>query len=144
MEVTWNSTELQSKIQTWGYFWTHGVRWKLQNTIRRYEMRTWGVSNNPNLGVTTGNARVEALELLYLKYLAPGILWSALGLRARCQNTMTGWDSKFDLRFLSQCGSTYNCLSRSVPEIHQLVAGTSSNQLTTKTKSQSRRILTTG
>ena len=29
-----------------------------------------------------------------------------------------------DLQLLSQCGSTYNCLSRSVPEIHSHVAGT--------------------
>ena len=28
------------------------------------------------------------------------------------------WDSNFDLLLLSQCGSTYNCLSRSVSEIH--------------------------
>ena len=27
----------------------------------------------------------------------------------------TGWDSKFDLQLLSQCGSMYNCQSRSVP-----------------------------
>ena len=40
---------------------------------------------------------------------------------------MTG---KFDLQLLSQCGSTYNCLSRSVPEIHTHVAGTLSNQQT--------------
>ena len=37
---------------------------------------------------------------------------------ARCQYTVTGWDGKFDLQLLSQCGSTCNCLSRSVPEIH--------------------------
>ena len=30
-----------------------------------------------------------------------------------------------------QCGSTYTCLSRSVPDIHQHVAGTLSNQQTT-------------
>ena len=38
-----------------------------------------------------------------------------------------------DLQLLSQCGSTQNCLSRSVPEIHSHVAGTlnkqASNQL---------------
>ena len=38
----------------------------------------------------------------------------------------------FDLQLLSQCGSTYNCLSRSVPEIHLHVAGTLSNQPTNK------------
>ena len=41
---------------------------------------------------------------------------------------MTGWGSKFDLQLLSQCGSTYYCLRRSIPEIHQIVAGTLSNQ----------------
>ena len=36
-----------------------------------------------------------------------------------------------DLQLLSQCGSTYTCLSRSVPEIHLRVAGTLNNQPTT-------------
>ena len=40
-------------------------------------------------------------------------------------------DSKFDLQFLSQCGSTYNCLSTFTPEIHQHVVGTLSNQQAT-------------
>ena len=39
--------------------------------------------------------------------------WSAL-----CQYTETGWDGKFELQLLLQCDSTYNCLRRSVPEIH--------------------------
>ena len=38
---------------------------------------------------------------------------------------------KFDLQLLSQRGSTWNCLSRSVSEIHQHVAGTLSSQPTT-------------
>ena len=46
-------------------------------------------------------------------------------------NTVTGWDGKFDLQLLSQCGSTSTCLSRSVPEIHWHVAWTFSNQQTT-------------
>ena len=37
---------------------------------------------------------------------------------SRCQYTVTGWDRKFDLQLLSQCGSTYNCLSIPIPEIH--------------------------
>ena len=41
---------------------------------------------------------------------------------------MTGWDGKLDLQPPSRCGSTYNCLSRSVPEIHWHVAGTLSKQ----------------
>ena len=49
---------------------------------------------------------------------------------ARCQYTVTGWDGKFDLQLLSQCGSTSNCLCRSVPEIHLHVAGTLSSQPT--------------
>ena len=48
---------------------------------------------------------------------APGVIGSALVLAGRCQNIVTGSDRKFDLHPLSQCGSTYNCLSRSVPEI---------------------------
>ena len=43
---------------------------------------------------------------------------------------MTGWGRKFDLQLLPQCGSTYICQSRSVPEIHKPVAGTLSNQQT--------------
>ena len=35
-----------------------------------------------------------------------------------CQYTVTGWDSKLDLQLLSQCGSTYTNLSRSVPETY--------------------------
>ena len=45
---------------------------------------------------------------------------------------MTGWDGKFGLQHLSQCGSTYNYLCRSVPEIHSHAAGTLSNQPTNK------------
>ena len=52
---------------------------------------------------------------------------------ARCQYTMTEWDGKFGLQLLFQCGSTYNCLSRSVPKIHSHVAGTLSNQPTKDT-----------
>ena len=37
---------------------------------------------------------------------------------AWCQYTVTGWGRKFDVQLLSQCGSTHNCLSRSVPEIY--------------------------
>ena len=33
-----------------------------------------------------------------------------------------------DLQLVSQCGSTYNCLSGSAPEIHSHVSGTSSNK----------------
>ena len=51
---------------------------------------------------------------------------------AWCQYTVNGWDGKFGLQLLSQCGSTYNCLSRSVPEIHLHAAGTLSNQPTNK------------
>ena len=54
-----------------------------------------------------------------------GQWWDLLGL---CQYAVIGWDGKFDLQVLSQCGSTYNCLSRSVSEIHQYIAGTLSNQ----------------
>ena len=37
---------------------------------------------------------------------------------AQCQYTVTGWDGKFGLQLLPQCGSTQNCVSRSVPGIH--------------------------
>ena len=48
---------------------------------------------------------------------------------------VTGWDSKFDLQFLSKCGSTCTCLSRSVPDILQHGAWTFSKQPTTTTSS---------
>ena len=44
--------------------------------------------------------------------------WRYRAWLARCQYPVTGWGSKFDLQLLSQCGSTYICLSRSVSEIH--------------------------
>ena len=50
---------------------------------------------------------------------------------AHCQYIVTGWDGKFGRQLLPQCGSTKNCLSRSIPEIHLHVAGTLSNQQTT-------------
>ena len=34
------------------------------------------------------------------------------------QYTVTEWDKKFDLKLMPQCCTTYNCLSRSVPEIY--------------------------
>ena len=37
---------------------------------------------------------------------------------------------KLNLQLLSQCGSTYNCLGRAVPERHCRVAGTLNNQQT--------------
>ena len=58
-----------------------------------------------------------------------GEFWDWL---ARCQYTVTGWDGKFGLQLLSQCGSTETCLCRSVREIHWHVAGTLSNQPTNK------------
>ena len=42
----------------------------------------------------------------------------------RCQYTVSGWDGKLDLQLLSQCGSMYNYLSISIPELHLHVAGT--------------------
>ena len=51
-------------------------------------------------------ARHLALKCLYQEWLV------------QCQFNVTRWDSKFDLPPLPQCGSTQNCLSRSVHEIH--------------------------
>ena len=53
------------------------------------------------------------LVLQWLPCQAPGII--ELGL-VDYQYTLTGGDTKFDLLFLSQCGSTSNCLSRPRPE----------------------------
>ena len=41
------------------------------------------------------------------------------------------WVKQFELLLPTQCGSTYNFLSRPVPEIHKHVAGKLSNQHTT-------------
>ena len=34
-----------------------------------------------------------------------------------CQYTVTGQDSKFDLQLMSQCGSTFNCSNRFMLEV---------------------------
>ena len=52
-----------------------------------------------------------------------GIRGSALGLVGLVSVYCDWACRKFDLQLLSQCGSTYNCLSRSIPEIHKHVAG---------------------
>ena len=56
------------------------------------------------------------------RLLLLGQCWDWL---AWCQYTVIGWDGKFDLQLLSQCG-------RSVLEIHSHVAGTLSKQQTSK------------
>ena len=54
--------------------------------------------------------------------------------RARAGSCWPGvsilWPGRVESLSLSQCGSTYICLNRSVPEIHSHVAGTLSNQQT--------------
>ena len=57
---------------------------------------------------------LKNLVLQWLPYQAPGVTGSALGLVGPESYTMTGWDGKFDLQFLSQCSSPYNHLSRSM------------------------------
>ena len=76
-------------------------------------------------GIFSGSSHTSDLKLAlqWLPCQAPGVIGSALGLVGP-----TGWDGKFGLQLLSQCGSTLNCLSRSVPEIHSHVAGTLSKQ----------------
>ena len=64
----------------------------------------------------------------WLPCQAPGVIGSALGLVGRCQYTVIRWERKLDLQLLSQCGSTYNCLSRPVSEMYiGMFAGTLSN-----------------
>ena len=55
----------------------------------------------------------------------PGVVGSAPELVGL---DLTEWYGKFDLQLLSQCGSQYNCLSRSVPETLYNVAGTYNQQ----------------
>ena len=45
---------------------------------------------------------------------------------AWCHFAVTGWGRKFDLRLLSQCGSTSSCVGRSISEIHYQCGSTSS------------------
>ena len=59
-----------------------------------------------------------------------GLLLRLADWLARCQCTVTRWHGNFDLLFLCQCGSTYNCLSRSVPETHMHVVGTLNSRQT--------------
>ena len=42
--------------------------------------------------------------------VSAGTVWPGVGILGEIE--------KFDLQLLSQCGSTCNCLSRSVPDIH--------------------------
>ena len=55
-----------------------------------------------------------------LPCLTPGLAGSELGLigPASVHCTVAGRESKFDLQLLSRRGSSWNCLSRSVPEMH--------------------------
>ena len=69
------------------------------------------------------------LALCWLPCQAPGVVGSTLGL-VDLVSVYCGL-GKFDVQRFSQCGSTYSCLSRPVPEIHTYVAGTLSNQQTT-------------
>ena len=56
------------------------------------------------------------IALQWLPCQVPGVMGSVLGL-AGLVSVYCDW-VRFDLQLLSQCGSTYNSLSRSVPEIH--------------------------
>ena len=88
------------------------------------------VSNPACARIFPGSSHTSDLINWHSRRLAlKGQRWDWL---TRCQCTVAGWDGKFDLQLLSQCGSTYTCLSRSVPEIHSHVAGTLSNQPTNK------------
>ena len=66
----------------------------------------------------------STLVLHWLPCQAPGVIRSALGLAGPVSVYCHWMRNKFDRQLLSQCGSTYKCLSRSVPEIHRHVAGT--------------------
>ena len=68
-------------------------------------------SDTNDLKIRTPVATLPGLRCLVLQ----GQRWDWL---AQCQYSVTGWGRKFDLQLLSPCGSMYNCLSRSVPEIH--------------------------
>ena len=71
------------------------------------------------------------LALRWLPCQAPGLIGSVLGLVGPVSVYCDWVRWKFGLQLLSQCGSTSNCLSRSVPEIHLHVAGTLSKKQTT-------------
>ena len=58
----------------------------------------------------------------------PGVLGSQLELVGLVSVSMTGLDCKFNLQFLSWCGSMYNRLCRYIPEAHLNVAGMLSKQ----------------
>ena len=83
------------------------------------ERQTWG--SNPAWGIYPGRVIpvTSKLAFQWLPCQASGVIGSTLGLvgtvAAYCD-----WVRKKvgDLQFLSQCSSTYNCQSRSVPEIH--------------------------
>ena len=82
-------------------------------------------------GIFSGSSHTSDLNIgaPVLTCQAPGVIGSALGLVGPV-SVYCDWVrwKIFDLQLLSQCDSTSNCLSRSVPEIHSHVAWTLSNQ----------------
>ena len=66
------------------------------------------------------------------QWQASGVIGSGLGLVGPVSVYCDWVRWKFGMQLLLQCGSTYNCLCRSVSEIHSHVAGALSNQPTNK------------
>ena len=77
-----------------------GIRFPLASGIFRVEsykwLQNWHCNGYPARCLSSWERRLDWL--------------------ARCQYSVTGWNGKFDLRLLSQCGSTHTCLRRSVPD----------------------------
>ena len=121
---------LHSETACKGNGFLHGVTASLAKWLNRTVR-----SSNPSCdGIFPGRV-IRATSKLALQWLpcqVPGVIGSRWDWSARCQYTVTGRGREFNLQLLYQCGSTYNCLSRSVPEIHSHVARTLSKQATNK------------
>ena len=66
---------------------------------------------------TSWERRRRRKVLWWIPCQTPAVIRSALGM-ADPVPAYCNWDLNVDLQILFQCSSTYNCLRRSVPEIH--------------------------
>ena len=89
-----------------------------------YHLGGWVVWRPPRGSLPTFcgwvNPVTQTLELPARNLTSLG---KCLGWSARCQYTVTGWDSKIDLQLRSECGTAVDYQTRSVPEtdLHVIV-----------------------
>ena len=113
--VTWRSSASMILAHSWIVFLPFKCTASLDQWLRRpsreRQTSAWIFSRSSHTkDLKTGNP-VAALQGFWHYRPVLGMV----GPVSVC--TMNGWGRKFDLQLLFHRGSTYNCLSRSVPEI---------------------------